>query len=120
MAMAAGGRRNRAAERHVLSDAAAGRGRKEAVMRQGSWLFAFAAMALVALPAAAQTVAPEPAPPAQQAAPPDKIGPPLHATQGPAAKVRREETTGAAPKGLKADDGTAVNPGKQDKAPPSR
>lgn len=89
-------------------------------MRQGSWLFAFAAMTLVALPAAAQTVAPERAPPAQQAAPPDKIGAPLHAKEVPAAKVRGAETTGAAPKELKPDDGSPTGPGKMDKDAPSR
>ncbi|HXD46964.1 MAG TPA: hypothetical protein VN655_17710 [Pseudolabrys sp.] len=89
-------------------------------MRHGSWLIAAAAMALVALPAAAQTLAPEPAPPAQQAAPPDKIGAPLHAREIPAAKVRGAETTGAAPKELKPDDGKTANPGKPDKDAPSR
>lgn len=86
-------------------------------MRPGLWAMAFA---LVAFPAAAQTVAPERAPPAQQAAPPDKIGAPLHAREVPAAKVRGAETTGAAPKELKPDDGKAANPGKLDKDAPSR
>jgi hypothetical protein len=54
--------------------------------------------------ALAQTVAPERAPAAQQAAPPDKFGPPIQA-RTPAANIKRPETTGAAPKSLSPDAG---------------
>jgi hypothetical protein len=71
---------------------------------------AFAALLALTAAAAAQPVAPERAPPAQQAAPPDKFGPPLHEKQTPAAKIKRDETTGAAPKDLA--------PGKDDTSSP--
>jgi hypothetical protein len=48
---------------------------------------------------AAEPLPPERAPPAQQTAPPDKIGPPLHTKQPPEAKGKRPETTGGASKG---------------------
>ncbi len=89
-------------------------------MKHGLWVIA-AAAALLAAPAVAQTVAPEPAPAAQQAVPADKVGPPLHATQPPVANIKHDETTGAAPKELKPSHGDdAVNPGKLDKDAPSR
>jgi hypothetical protein len=79
------------------------------------------AAALLAAPVSAQTVAPEPAPAAQQAVPADKVGPPLHQKQTPTANIKRDETTGAAPKELKPSHGDdAVNPGKLDQAAPSR
>jgi len=63
----------------------------------------------------------EPAPAAQQAVPADKVGPPLHAKQPPVANIKRDETTGAAPKELKPSHGDdAVNPGKLEKDTPSR
>jgi hypothetical protein len=90
-------------------------------MKHGPWVIAFAAAAfLVSLPAVAQSVAPEPAPPAQQAAPPDKVGPALHHKQTPSAKIKRDETTGAAPKELKPSHGDAATPGKLEKDAPSR
>jgi hypothetical protein len=82
-------------------------------------VIAFAAALLASLPAAAQRVAPEPAPPAQQAAPPDKVGPPLHPAQTPSAKIRRPETAGAAPKELKPSHG-AETPAQLQKDAPSR
>lgn len=91
-------------------------------MKHAAWAIATAAT-LLALPAVAQTqtVAPEPAPPAQQAVPADKVGPPLHQKQTPTAKIKRDETTGAAPKELKPSHGdAAVNPGKLDNDAPSR
>lgn len=54
--------------------------------------------------ALAQTVAPEPAPAAQRAAPPDKYGPPIHA-KTPTANIKQPETTGAAPKSLSPSTG---------------
>jgi hypothetical protein len=91
-------------------------------MKHGPWVIAFAAAAFLAsLPAVvAQNVAPEPAPPAQQAAPPDKVGPALHQKQTPSAKIKLEETTGAAPKELKPSHGDAATPGKLEKDAPSR
>ena len=62
--------------------------------------------------ALAQTVAPEPAPAAQQAAPPDKYGPPIHA-RTPAAAIKQPETTGAAPKSLSPDHGADTPSGLQ-------
>ena len=89
-------------------------------MKHGLWVIA-AAAALLAAPAAAQTVAPEPAPAAQQAVPADKIGPPLHEKQTPAASIKQSETTGAAPKELKPSHGDdAINPSKLEKDAPSR
>ena len=89
-------------------------------MKHGLWAIA-AAAALLAAPAAAQTVAPEPAPAAQQAVPADKVGPPLHEKQTPAASIKQSETTGAAPKELKPSHGDdAINPGKLEKDTPSR
>jgi hypothetical protein len=80
-----------------------------------------AIFAALTAPAVAQTVAPEPAPAAQQAVPADKIGPPLHEKTTPTAEIRRTETTGAAPTELKPSHGDdAINPGKLDKDAPSR
>ena len=62
--------------------------------------------------ALAQTVAPEKAPAAQQAAPPDKFGPPIHA-RTPEAAVKRPETTGDAPKSLAPDAGANTPSQKQ-------
>ena len=89
-------------------------------MKHGLWVIATAAAVLTA-PAVAQTVAPEPAPAAQLAVPADKVGPPLHEKQTPAASIRHDETTGTAPKELKPSHGDdAVNPGKLEKDAPSR
>jgi hypothetical protein len=62
--------------------------------------------------ALAQTVAPEPAPAAQQAAPPDKYGPPIHARTS-TANIKRPETTGSAPKSLSPGTGADTPSGKQ-------
>jgi hypothetical protein len=62
--------------------------------------------------ALAQTVAPQPAPAAQQAAPPDKYGPPIHA-KTPTANVKQPETTGTAPKSLSPDNGANTPSGLQ-------
>ena len=79
-------------------------------MKLASWTIALAVAALVGpVAASAQAVAPEPAPAAQQAAPPDKVGPPLHAKEPPTANIRRQETTGAAPHGLKPSHGDAAS-----------
>jgi hypothetical protein len=59
-------------------------------------VFAAATLSGAAL---AQTVAPQPAPAAQRAAPPDKYGPPIHA-RTPSAAIKQPETTGTAPKSL--------------------
>ena len=80
-------------------------------MKLASWTIALAVSACVGpLAATAQTVAPQPAPPAQQAAPPDKIGAPLHERQSPAANIRRPETTGAEPHELKPSQGDPGSP----------
>ena len=64
--------------------------------------FFLAALPFVESPSlAAGPVAPEPAPPAQRQAPPDKIAPPMQ-IKSPAAKP---ETTGQEPKELKPGDG---------------
>ena len=55
-------------------------------MKHGLWVIATAA-ALLASPAVAQTVAPEPAPAAQQSVPADKVGAPLHEKQTPTAMI---------------------------------
>jgi len=55
-----------------------------------------------------------------QAAPPDKVGPALHHKQTPSAKIKRDETTGAAPKELKPSHGDDATPGKLEKHAPSR
>lgn len=81
-------------------------------------LAAFAAL-LVISAAAAQTTT-ERAPPAQQAAPPEKIGKPLYARQTPSAKIKRDVTTGAAPKELAPGHGKASSPRKIDRHTPSR
>jgi hypothetical protein len=60
----------------------------------------------------AQTVAPSPAPAAQQTAPPDKYGPPIHA-KTPTAAIKRPETTGAAPKSLSPGTGADTPSGKE-------
>lgn len=65
--------------------------------------------------ASAQTVAPEKAPAAQQMAPPDKYGPPIHATT-PTANIKKPETTGDAPKSLSPDAG-ASTPSQQQPGP---
>ncbi len=60
-------------------------------------IFFLAALPFVEAPAlAAGPVAPEPAPPAQRQAPPDKIAPPMH-VKSPI----KPETTGQEPKKLK-------------------
>lgn len=80
-------------------------------MKLASWTTALAVAACVGPAAAsAQAVAPQPAPAAQQAAPPDKIGPPLHAKRPPTANIRRPETTGAEPHELKPSRGDAASP----------
>ena len=90
-------------------------------MKLASWTIALAVAALVApVAATAQAVAPEPAPPAQQAAPPDKIGPPLHERQTPSATIKQPETTGDAPKQLAPSHGDAVSPAERNAEPPSR
>jgi hypothetical protein len=55
-----------------------------------------AALAFTMAPAFAAPVAPEPAPPAQRMAPPDKIAPPMKVP----AKPLKPETTGQAPQEL--------------------
>jgi len=84
------------------------------------WTIAIAGAVLAAVPAAAQSVAPEPAPTAQQAVPADKVGTPLHAREAPTAQIRRSETTGAAPKELKPSHGDAATPEKLEHTAPSR
>ena len=80
-------------------------------MKHASWTVALAVAALVGPVAAmAQNVAPEPAPPAQQAAPADKVGEPLHERQPPAAQIKRPETTGAAQGELKPSHGDRAAP----------
>jgi hypothetical protein len=87
-------------------------------MNRTAWLVALAVLATPAA-AEAQAVAPEPAPPAQRAAPPDKIGAPLHAKEPPAARIRRDETTGVAPKELAPGHGdAATSPRKNDGGKP--
>lgn len=64
-------------------------------------LFFLAALPFVESPAlAAGPVAPEPAPPAQRNAPPDKIAPPMHVKGQPL----KPETTGRQPDALKPGD----------------
>jgi hypothetical protein len=61
----------------------------------------------------AQTVAPAPAPAAQQTAPPDKYGAPIHA-RTPTAKIKQPEaTTGSAPKSLSPGTGADTQSGQQ-------
>ena len=80
-------------------------------MKHASWTVALAVAALVGpVAATAQNVAPEPAPPAQQAAPPDKVGEPLHERQPPAAQIKHPETTGAAQGELKPSHGDRAAP----------
>jgi len=80
-------------------------------MKLASVTIALVVAALVGpVAATAQNVAPEPAPPAQQAAPPDKVGEPLHARQPPSANIKRPETTGAAQGELKPSHGDPAAP----------
>ena len=69
-------------------------------------LFILAALPFVESPAlAAGPVAPEPAPPAQRQAPPDKIAPPMHLKAQPL----KPETSGEASKELKPGDASPPN-----------
>lgn len=70
------------------------------------------AAATLSSAALAQAVAPQPAPAAQQMAPPDKYGPPIHA-KTPSAKIKQPETTGSAPKSLSPGTGADTPSGKQ-------
>ena len=62
--------------------------------------------------ALAQTVAPAPAPAAQQAAPPDKYGPPIQA-KTPTTAIKQPENTGTAPKSLSPGTGADTPSGLQ-------
>jgi len=70
------------------------------------------AVAALSGSALAQSAAPAPAPAAQQTAPPDKYGPPIHA-KTPAASIKQPETTGEAPKSLSPGEGANVQPKMQ-------
>jgi hypothetical protein len=123
MAMPAEGlplrRRNPAPEPHVLSSDRPPDAARRQIMKHVIRVIAL--FAALSAPAVAQTVAPEPAPAAQQAVPADKVGPPLHEKQTPTSKIEHAETTGASPKELKPSHGDdAVNPGKLEKGAPSR
>ena len=62
--------------------------------------------------ALAQTVAPAPAPAAQQVAPPDKYGAPIDA-KTPTANIKQPEATGSAPNSLSPGTGAETPSGKQ-------
>ena len=87
-------------------------------------LFFLAALPFVESPAlAAGPVAPEPAPPAQRQAPPDKIAPPMQIKS-----PTKPETTGESPKELKPGEGQNTNvqgsmpssPADASKCPPGK
>ena len=67
------------------------------------------AAATLSSAALAQTVAPAPAPAAQQVAPPDKYGAPIDA-KTPTANIKQPEATGSAPNSLSPGTGQSTTP----------